>query len=214
MSTKNLNANASAPTLLIVDDDAPLLRLLARAMGRKGYAVWPALSCAEAFQAIKAVPPDYAVVDLRLDDGSGLDVVEYLRAHCPQTTTVVLSGYANLSLTVSAIQNGAADCLPKPVDAEDLHKALISARSGRRNLPEQFQEPREVRLQHVLSRWEKNNRNTTKTAAELNLHRRSLQRLLRNAGVFSDHTTTPPPASMGTKLRRIYEVWARTLSAQ
>ena len=173
-------------TLLLVDDDSAFLNALARSMSRLGYLVWPVSTVAEACRTVQSIKPDFAVVDLRLKEGNGLDVVTYIGSQSPQTKTVMLSGYANVRSAVAAVRAGAVDCIAKPVNADELHTALISARSGHAQLPKHSMHPDEARMQHILARWAKNDLNTTQTADELGLHRRSLQRLLRRAGLRGD----------------------------
>jgi len=199
-------------TVLIVDDDASFVRVLGRALAQYDYAVWPTETMADATAAIDAVKPDYAVIDLHLDDGSGLDLLEHMRASSPATRSVVLSGYIDTSTAVAAMRLGAIDCLIKPVDIADLVGTLQTGGSARHVLPERIIEPAEVRLQHVLARWEKNDRNTMQTAKALGMHRRTLQRILGRAGIGrEDRNDTKAPSDFA-KLRRLYRVWSRSVA--
>ncbi len=201
--------NTTPKSLLLVDDDVTFLRVLTRAMSRMGYTVWPAHTLQEAHAAIQAIKPDYAIIDLHLGENNGLDLLDYIRERSPRTSAVILSGYANIASAVTAIKRGAVDCLAKPVDADELDTCLKSARARTPAVPNKVISPTEAKIQHILAHWEKNDRNTTKTAEVLGMHRRSLQRILLRAGMGRQErikTFTP-----WTKLRRLYSVWARNL---
>ena len=114
------------PTLLIVDDDRPFLQRLGRAMESRGFTVELAESVSEGLAQIHKQPPDYAVVDMRLEDGNGLDVIAVLKEIHPDTRAVVLTGYGNIATAVTAVKMGAADYLSKPADADDVYKALMA----------------------------------------------------------------------------------------
>ncbi|MEQ8698192.1 MAG: response regulator, partial [Bauldia litoralis] len=111
-------------SLLIVDDDKPFLQRLARAMETRGYEVDTADSVADGLRKVESTPPSYAVVDMRLDDGNGLDVVALIRKRRPDSRIVVLTGYGNIATAVTAVKLGAFDYLAKPADADDVHLAL------------------------------------------------------------------------------------------
>ncbi|MEM8687872.1 MAG: response regulator [Pseudomonadota bacterium] len=199
------------PSLLLVDDDVTFLRVLTRSMSKIGYSVWPAHTLEEARKAVAAVKPDFAVVDLHLDDENGLDVLDHLKLHSPRTVSVILSGYVDVASAVSAVKRGATDCLAKPVDADELDTCLKTARTRRQKVPDRVMNPSEAKVQHILAHWEKNDRNTTKTAETLGMHRRSLQRILLRAGMGRDGRPDVP--SRWTKMRRLYAVWTRDISA-
>ncbi len=114
------------PTLLLVDDDEPFLRRLAKAMEKRGFSVETAGSVAGGRAIATARPPAYAAIDLRLEDGNGLDVVEVLRAKRPDARVVVLTGYGAIATAVAAVKIGATDYLSKPADANDITNALLS----------------------------------------------------------------------------------------
>ena len=202
------------PSLLLVDDDETYLKVLARSMSRRDYLVWPASTIALARQAIYHLSPTFAVVDLRLNDGSGLDVVSHLRERSPDTTVVMLSGYANVRSAVAAVKAGAVDCIAKPVDPDELDKALKSAQTGSLHMPDHFMHPDEARMQHILGRWAKNNWNTTKAAAELGLHRRSLQRMLRRAGFNGESEPGSTASKIMTKFPGLSRFWLETVEGQ
>lgn len=171
-------AETADRSLLIVDDDAPLRNRLARAMEQRGFTVVVAASVAEGLQASGAAPPAYAVVDLRLEDGNGLEVVEALRAARDDVRIVMLTGYGNIATAVVAIKAGAIDFLAKPVDADQLTAAL---REIERPLPPPPDDPMSadrVRWEHIQRVFEQCNRNVSETARRLKMHRRTLQRIL------------------------------------
>lgn len=163
-------------SLLLVDDDAPFIQRLARAMEKRGFVPETAESVA-AGRAIAATrPPAYAVVDLRLEDGNGLDVVEALRDRRPDCRIVVLTGYGAIATAVSAVKNGATDYLSKPADANDITNALLSR--GVTPPPENPMSADRVRWEHIQRVYELCDRNVSETARRLSMHRRTLQRIL------------------------------------
>nr|WP_183368192.1 ActR/PrrA/RegA family redox response regulator transcription factor [Gellertiella hungarica] len=166
------------PSLLIVDDDGPFLRRLARAMETRGFRVDIAESVAEGVAKAKASPPKYAVVDLRLGDGNGLDVIESIRQKREDTHIIVLTGYGNIATAVTAVKLGAIDYLAKPADADDVYAALIRQPGERAEVPENPMSADRVRWEHIQRVYEMCERNVSETARRLNMHRRTLQRIL------------------------------------
>ncbi|MBM3557456.1 MAG: ActR/PrrA/RegA family redox response regulator transcription factor [Alphaproteobacteria bacterium] len=169
---------AAGKPVLLVDDDETFRQRLARAMEKRGFAVTQAASVAEGMAHAKAERPPYAVVDLRLADGSGLDVVAGLRDSRPDVRIVMLTGYGNIATAVAAVKAGAVDYLAKPADADDVEAALLN-RSG--NMPPPPDKPMSadrVRWEHIQRVYEQCNRNVSETARRLNMHRRTLQRIL------------------------------------
>lgn len=165
-------------TLLLVDDDEPFLRRLAKAMEKRGFEVETALSVVEGRDAAMARPPAYAVVDLRLGDGNGLDVVEVLRNRRPDSRIVVLTGYGAIATAVAAVKIGATDYLSKPADAADITKALLSQEDELPPPPDNPMSADRVRWEHIQRVYELCDRNVSETARRLNMHRRTLQRIL------------------------------------
>ncbi|AXV16935.1 two-component system response regulator [Neorhizobium sp. SOG26] len=166
------------PSLLIVDDDGPFLRRLARAMEARGFVVETAESVAEGVAKSKAHPPKYAVVDLRLGDGNGLDVVEAIHQSREDTKVIVLTGYGNIATAVTAVKLGALDYLSKPADADDIFSALTQRPGERADVPENPMSADRVRWEHIQRVYEMCERNVSETARRLNMHRRTLQRIL------------------------------------
>jgi two-component system response regulator RegA len=168
----------SERTLLIVDDDAPLCQRLARAMERRGFVVSTADGVASGVAAASAHPPAFAVVDLRLGDGSGLDVVSALRGARPGARIVVLTGYGNIATAVAAVKAGALDYLPKPADADAVERALLAQEGATPEPPEDPMSADRVRWEHIQRIFELCERNVSETARRLKMHRRTLQRIL------------------------------------
>jgi two-component system, response regulator RegA len=165
-------------TLLIVDDDKPFLQRLAKAMESRGFIVNTADTVAAGLKIAEATPPAYAVVDMRLDDGNGLDVVELIRRKRPDSRMIVLTGYGNIATTVTAVKLGAVDYLAKPADADDVVAALTRNPSDRPPPPENPMSADRVRWEHIQRVLELCDRNVSETARRLNMHRRTLQRIL------------------------------------
>ncbi|HEV7417171.1 ActR/PrrA/RegA family redox response regulator transcription factor [Tianweitania sediminis] len=165
-------------SLLLVDDDKPFLTRLARAMEGRGFAVVSAESVEEAVGAVKHHAPAYAVVDLRLADGNGLDVVSAIRDKRPDARIIILTGYGNIATAVTAVKLGAIDYLSKPADADDIYAALTRTGDDRVAPPENPMSADRVRWEHIQRVYEMCERNVSETARRLNMHRRTLQRIL------------------------------------
>lgn len=163
--------------LLIVEDDRPFLTRLARAMEGRGFEVSQADSVAEGMNLVRRESFDYAVVDMRLGDGNGLDVVQALQKKAPETRAIVLTGYGNIATAVTAVKMGAVDYLAKPADADDIYNALVSG-GDHPEPPENPMSADRVRWEHIQRVYELCDRNVSETARRLNMHRRTLQRIL------------------------------------
>ena len=165
-------------SLLLVDDDEPFLKRLARAMEKRGFQVETSETVAGGKAIATARPPAYAVVDLRLGDGNGLDVVEVLRERRPDARIVVLTGYGAIATAVAAVKIGATDYLSKPADADDLIKALLAKGDELPEPPDNPMSADRVRWEHIQRVYELCDRNVSETARRLGMHRRTLQRIL------------------------------------
>ena len=165
-------------SLLLVDDDRPFLNRLGQAMESRGFEVRMAESVDEGLKAVREAPPAYAVVDMRLDDGNGLTVIELLHEQRPDARAVVLTGYGNLATAVTAVKLGAVDYLAKPADADDVYKALMAPPDSQATPPEKPMSADRVRWEHIQRIYELCDRNVSETARRLNMHRRTLQRIL------------------------------------
>jgi two-component system response regulator RegA len=165
-------------TLLLVDDDDAFLKRLAKAMEKRGFDVETADSVSAGKAAAANRPPAYAVVDLRLGDGNGLDVVEVLRARRPDARIVVLTGYGAIATAVAAVKIGATDYLSKPADANDIIHALQNTGASLPPPPENPMSADRVRWEHIQRVYELCDRNVSETARRLSMHRRTLQRIL------------------------------------
>jgi two-component system, response regulator RegA len=165
-------------SLLLVDDDEQFVKRLARAMEKRGFVPETAESVASGKVIANARPPAYAVIDLRLEDGNGLDVIETLRERRPDCRIVVLTGYGAIATAVAAVKIGAIDYLSKPADANDITNALLSRSDALPGPPENPMSADRVRWEHIQRVYEMCDRNVSETARRLNMHRRTLQRIL------------------------------------
>jgi two-component system response regulator RegA len=166
-------------TLLIVEDDKPFLQRLARAMETRGFTVTTAESVADGLLQLENSVPAFAVVDMRLADGNGIDVISALKRRREDARAIVLTGYGNIASAVNAIKLGAVDYLAKPVDADDVAHALLTIDHGNGiEVPENPMSADRVRWEHIQRIYELCNRNVSETARRLNMHRRTLQRIL------------------------------------
>jgi two-component system response regulator RegA len=175
---REIGVEALDRSLLVVDDDKPFCDRLARALSSRGFIARTALSVAEALAAIETAPPAFAVIDLRLADGSGLDVMRALKAKRADARGVILTGYGAIATAVMAVKLGAFDYLAKPANADDVVSALMS---GRLDSPSEHEPPMSadrVRWEHIQRIYEACQRNVSETARQLNMHRRTLQRIL------------------------------------
>ncbi|MFV0281346.1 MAG: ActR/PrrA/RegA family redox response regulator transcription factor [Rhodoblastus sp.] len=165
-------------SLLIVDDDSAFLGRLARAMESRGYEVQTADCVADGVKAIETRPPAFAVIDMRLNDGNGLNIISELKARRPDARGVILTGYGNIATAVTAVKLGAFDYLAKPADADEIDAALRSITPDQAELPENPMSADRVRWEHIQRIYELCGRNVSETARRLNMHRRTLQRIL------------------------------------
>ena len=165
-------------SLLIVDDDNPFRERLARAMEKKGFKVSQAEGVRKGVVAVKAKKPAFAVVDLRLNDGSGLEVVKEIQSSNSKSRVVMLTGYGNIPTAVAAIKQGAIDYLSKPADADDVERALLADPNQKAAPPDNPMSADRVKWEHIHRVFELCNRNVSETARRLKMHRRTLQRIL------------------------------------
>jgi two-component system, response regulator RegA len=161
-------------SLLIVEDDKSFLQRLARAMELRGFEVTTADSVADGLSQVEKTPPAFAVVDMRLGDGNGLDVISALKQRRPDARGIVLTGYGNMN----AVKLGAVDYLSKPADADDVATALLAIDGKSAEPPENPMSADRVRWEHIQRIYELCGRNVSETARRLNMHRRTLQRIL------------------------------------
>src|SRR5215813_11671432 len=159
-------------TLLIVDDDRAFLARLARAMETRGFLVEAAASVEDGLSSLRRRPPAFAVVDMRLDDGNGIDVIAALKEVRPEARAVVLTGYGNIATAVTAVKLGAVDYLAKPADADDVINALLAIGEAQPEPPENPMSADRVRWEHIQRVYELCDRNVSETARRLNMHRR------------------------------------------
>jgi two-component system response regulator RegA len=165
-------------SLLIVDDDNPFRERLARAMEKKGFEVTQAEGVKKGIDSVKITKPAFAVIDLRLGDGNGLEVVKEIQNLKKDSRIIMLTGYGNISTAVAAIKEGAIDYLAKPADADDVEKALLADPNKKAQPPENPMSADRVKWEHIHRVFELCNRNVSETARRLKMHRRTLQRIL------------------------------------
>ena len=177
MSEEELNTKGH---LLIIDDDEILCDRLAKAMQKRGYDVRTAYSVAQGIEAAKEFEPEFAIIDLRLGDGNGLQIVEKIREIVDDCRIVMLTAYGNIATAVAAVKAGAVDYLAKPADADSIERALLQQNDGS-ELPSPPEDPMpadRVKWEHILRVYEQCGRNVSETARRLKMHRRTLQRIL------------------------------------
>jgi two-component system response regulator RegA len=165
-------------SLIIVDDDRAFLQRLVRAMETRGFEVRSGHSVSEGLDLIRQKAPAFAIVDMRLEDGNGLDVIAELNRVRPSARSIVLTGYGNIATAVSAVKLGAVDYLAKPADADDVTDALLAPGDAKAPPPDNPMSADRVRWEHIQRVYELCNRNVSETARRLNMHRRTLQRIL------------------------------------
>jgi two-component system response regulator RegA len=171
-------ASATGQMVLIVDDDAPFSQRLARAIESRGFTVKTAETVADALSHVGQSAPAFAVVDMRLNDGNGLEVVSALTRTRPDARAIVLTGYGNIASAVNAIKCGAADYLAKPADADEILAALLARPDRDPPPPEHPMSPNRVRWEHIQRVFDLCGHNVSETARRLRMHRRTLQRIL------------------------------------
>ena len=179
-STENIKniSQYEDKSLLIVDDDNPFRERLARAMEKKGFQVSQAEGVKKGIQSVKDRKPAFAVVDLRLNDGNGLEVVKEIQKSNSSSRVIMLTGYGNIPTAVAAIKQGAIDYLAKPADADDVERALLADPNTKAAPPENPMSADRVKWEHIHRVFELCNRNVSETARRLKMHRRTLQRIL------------------------------------
>ncbi|MGZ8300264.1 MAG: ActR/PrrA/RegA family redox response regulator transcription factor [Rhodoplanes sp.] len=165
-------------SLLIVEDDKSFVARLARALEARGFVVTTAETVADGLDQVEKHTPAFAVVDLRLGDGNGLDVISALKKRRPDARGIVLTGYGNIATAVTAVKLGAFDYLSKPADADDVVAALLASEGKKPDVPENPMSADRVRWEHIQRIYELCGRNVSETARRLNMHRRTLQRIL------------------------------------
>ena len=171
-------AISSERSLLIVDDDKSFLQRLARAMEGRGFQVITAESVADGVAQVEKASPAFAVVDMRLSDGNGIDVITALKRRRADARGIILTGYGNIATAVNAVKLGAIDYLAKPADADDVIAALLAVEGRKPEPPEYPMSADRVRWEHIQRIYELCGRNVSETARQLNMHRRTLQRIL------------------------------------
>tara|TARA_B100001540_G_scaffold314229_1_gene338742 strand:+ start:70 stop:597 length:528 start_codon:yes stop_codon:yes gene_type:complete len=165
-------------SLIIVDDDLPFRQRLSKSMEKKGFIVESFSNSKSSSERIKEKNFDYAIVDMRLEDGSGLELIKMIKSISPDTRSLLLTGYGNIATAVAAIKSGAIDYLPKPSEVEQIYNALTSLKDILPPPPENPMTADRVRWEHIQRVFIQSNRNVSETARRLRMHRRTLQRIL------------------------------------
>jgi two-component system response regulator RegA len=165
-------------SLLIVDDDNPFRDRLARSMEKKGFKVTQAESVKSAIQKIRENKPAFAVIDLRLGYGNGLEVVNEIQKSKKESRIIMLTGYGNIPTAVAAVKAGAIDYLAKPANAEDIETALLADPNKKAYPPKDPMSADRIKWEHIHRIFELCNRNVSETARRLKMYRRTLQRIL------------------------------------
>ena len=173
-----MDINLDGKKLLIVDDDQVWLNQLSRAMTRRGLLVFESQSVEEALNILVKEKFDYGVIDLRLDDGDGLEIISELRKLNPNSKSIILTGFGNIANAVSAIKLGAVDYLAKPANIEDIISSLFVEKDEKVPPPEQPMSANRIRWEHIQRVYELCDKNVSETARRLKMHRRTLQRIL------------------------------------
>ena len=171
-------SNFAHKSLLIVDDDNALRDRLARAMEKKGFQVIQAENVEKGISEVNKAPPAFAIIDLRLNDGSGLEIVKNIQKLKKDSRVVMLTGYGNIPTAVAAVKAGAIDYIPKPADADDVESALLASPESKAIPPVNPMSADRVKWEHIHRVFELCNRNVSETARRLKMHRRTLQRIL------------------------------------
>jgi len=148
-------------SLLIVEDDHSFSQRLAKALEQRGFTVTTAESVADGLLQVEKAPPAFAVVDMRLGDGNGLDVISALKLKRPDARGIILTGYGNIATAVNAVKIGAVDYLAKPVDADDVVAALLAQDNAKIEPPENPMSADRVRWEHIQRIYEMCGRNVS-----------------------------------------------------
>ena len=164
--------------LLIVDDDLPFRDRLSKSMEKKGFSVEAFSDSKSTLERIEEKNFDFAIVDMRLNDGSGLELIKLIKNLNPKTRSLLLTGYGNIATAVAAIKSGAVDYLPKPAEIDQIYDALISSKEFLPPPPVNPMTADRVRWEHIQRVFTQCNRNVSETARRLRMHRRTLQRIL------------------------------------
>ena len=172
--------NSYAHNILIVDDDQTFCDALGRALTRRGFIVQKAYSAQDAIDNTRDFTPDFAVIDLRIGDESGLNVVADLKSRFENIRMVVLTGYASIATAVEAIKLGAIHYLTKPAEADEIVAALHKQQGDEGvEVPEKPMSVRRLEWEHIQSVLNQHDGNISAAARALGMHRRSLQRKLQ-----------------------------------
>ena len=164
--------------LILIDDDLPFSNRLSKSMEKKGFNVESFNNINKSIERINKKFFDYAIVDMRLEDGSGLELIKFIKNKNPKTRSLLLTGYGNIATAVAAIKFGAIDYLPKPAEIDQIYEALTSLKNILPPPPKNPMTADRIRWEHIQRVFIQCNRNISETARRLRMHRRTLQRIL------------------------------------
>ena len=164
--------------LLIVDDDLPFRDRLSRSMEKRGFEVESYSDYASSVKRVKEKKFNFAIIDMRLGDGSGLELIKLINSISPETRSLLLTGYGNIATAVAAIKSGAIDYLPKPAEVDQIYDALTNSKEILPPPPKNPMTADRIRWEHIQRVFTQCNRNVSETARRLRMHRRTLQRIL------------------------------------
>ena len=198
--------------LLIVDDDVPFARVLARAMAKRGYDVKVARTMTDAFDVVNEFHPDFVLLDLNLNGENGVSLIPRIREAHETCRIVVLTSYGTVRSAAWAARHGASDYVTKPADADELDHALRRCANPRTPLPETLPSPEDAKEAHIVEFFEKNDRRVATTARELGLHRRSLQRILVRLGLDGNGSDFARRATPIGRAKRMMRLWSTVLT--
>lgn len=172
------------PSILVIDDDTVFCQLVKRGLERHNFSVSTAHDMADALTAAKTQQADFILLDLRLGDASGIQLIQPLLEINPNSKIIVLTGYASLTTAVQAVKLGATDYLAKPVDVATIFKAIkeTEPQDLANNLETENTSPtslKRLEWEHIQRVLHENDGNISATARQLNMHRRTLQRKLQ-----------------------------------
>jgi two-component system response regulator RegA len=172
------------PLLLIVEDDVTFARTLQRSFERREYEVIVANGPAELAELLATRKPDFAVVDLKLGQFSGLPCVATLHAHDPDMVIIVLTGYASISTAVQAIKLGATSYLAKPANTDDIERAFgMTLGDADAPITQRQTSIKTIEWERINEILAETNFNVSETARRLGMHRRTLARKLEKRHV-------------------------------
>lgn len=197
--------------LLIVEDDSIYASLLARSMRARGYCVEVAEELAAAFSKARAFTPEHVILDLNLKGEDGAELIPEVLEFNRSARIIVITSYGNLRSAARAVRLGAADVIAKPLTIEEIEHALKLGRGTVMAHDAKSMEPDTARDAHIVEFFEKNGRNVSKTARVLDMHRRTLQRLLKKSKIILPVDAKSRPDAAFGRARRLARLWSSVM---